>query len=111
MFTAAQLDFSRAIVDIRAAQQKMDSSGELTLASAVADYLDGGTDAAVAHACGEHAVMAVRAWWALSDDLMLRYSPPSLTYPAWWVNSSEVGFADGPPPSPDVPPPPTGPVV
>ncbi len=69
-------------------------------------YLNGtATIADVARACCDHATASVRAWWDLSDELLRDFAYPAATYPAWWLQATD--YVDGPPPSPEVPPPPT----
>mmetsp|Transcript_37652 Transcript_37652/g.100045 ORF Transcript_37652/g.100045 Transcript_37652/m.100045 type:complete len:331 (+) Transcript_37652:765-1757(+) len=109
VFNAAQLHFSDAIAPIRQAQALWEGRADTLLEACVADYVAGRADAAtLANRTNTHAAGAVSAWWDLSDELMLRYAHPSVVYPAWWLELPAVGYTDGPPPSPEVPPPPTG---
>ncbi|KAL1512006.1 hypothetical protein AB1Y20_005281 [Prymnesium parvum] len=108
VFNAAQLHFDEAIRQVRQAQELWESRAEALLDRGVAEYVAGNaTMAMLANRTNAHAVAAVSAWWALSDDIMLSVAYPSVTYPAWWLDSTDVAFQDGPPPSPEVPPPPT----
>lgn len=58
----------------------------------------------------QNAKDGIKAWWDLSDYLMLKYADGfcdgcpvrSEGYPSWWLQ--QVGYQDGPPDSPPVPP-------
>ena len=106
VFTAAQLDFGAALSRVRAAQTLWEATtGEALVTSWTRRYASGGLTARqVAAAACAHATNATRAWWALSDELLLSFNYPDAVYPGWWA--ADVGYAAGPGPSPDVPPPP-----
>ena len=102
---AAQLDFERAIVTVRAAQSLWEGRAAAMLAAAEPAVANGTMALAdLAAACSSHATAAVAAWWEMSDELTRQHAFPADPYPSWWLQSREVGFADGPPPSPKVPP-------
>ena len=91
---------------IRAAQQLWESRATALLREGEAAFLNGTASMAdISGSCCAHAVTTVAAWWELSDELLRDFAYPSAASPAWWLQSTN--YVDGPPPSPDVPPPPT----
>eukprot|EP00929_Paragymnodinium_shiwhaense_P092662 TRINITY_DN52641_c0_g1_i1.p1 TRINITY_DN52641_c0_g1~~TRINITY_DN52641_c0_g1_i1.p1 ORF type:complete len:610 (+),score=51.86 TRINITY_DN52641_c0_g1_i1:129-1958(+) len=119
VFNVAQLHFNDMIVDIANEQRKWEETGrggELLL-SLEREMLSDGTRSA---SCPwkrvvEHCEEAIRAWWSLSDDLLIHYAdgycngcgsgrPRNLGYPVKWLEA--VSFEKGPlTPAPEPPPP------
>ena len=107
VFAAAQLDFQRSIGLVRHAQAKWEQAGEVLIDSAAAAFRAANASMAeVARWSSMHAAKTVAAWWQLSDELIVGVAYPSTIYPQWWLEEPAVNFTGGPPPSPDVPPPP-----
>ena len=106
VFTAAQLHFTAAIGRVQTAQTLWEATkGGALVADWTRRYTSGELSARqVAVSACAHATDATRAWWELSDQLMLDFSYPDAVYPRWWAE--DVGYATGPGPSPEVPPPP-----
>jgi hypothetical protein len=106
VYSAAQLYFGKAIATIQAAQALWEGRAESLIRESDASYLNGSaTIGDISQRCSKHATAAVVAWWELSDDLLRGFTFPSDTYPDWWLQATD--YADGPEPSPVVPPPPT----
>jgi len=107
VFAAAQLDFQRSIGLVRHAQAKWEQAGEVLIDDAAAAFHAANASMAeVARWSSMHAAKTVAAWWQLSDELIVGVAYPSTIYPQWWLEEPAVNFTGGPPPSPDVPPPP-----
>jgi len=110
VFTAAQLHFNIAIKLVRSSQHLWEAQlGEAAVSNWTAGFVSGELSASdISHGSVAHAVAATSAWWDLSDQLLLPFNYPAVTYPTDWVQAPVVAYADGPPPSPEVPLPPTG---
>jgi hypothetical protein len=106
VFNTAQLEFVSSIERIRQAQETWEAEGEVLVRNATAAYVSGSLGlATLTHMCNTLAAESIRAWWDLSDELMLKYGVTTkLAYPVWWLRSPAVNFTGGPPPSPPVPP-------
>ena len=106
VYSAAQLNFGKAFRTIRSAQQTWEGSGEALVAASASAFLNGSaTIDDIGRWCCHHATSVVQAWWDLSDELLRDFIYPSATYPDWWLQATN--YIEGPPPSPEVPPPPT----
>jgi dipeptidase len=99
VFTMAQMRFDLAIQDVAAARAPLERQAASLVASLPAD------GAAAAARLSAHAASVVRAWWALSEQLLVWYAEgncngcPHATgsgrhfgYPAWWLK--DAGYAD-----------------
>ena len=99
VFTMAQMRFHLAIQDIASARAPLEREA-LTLLSSLPE-----SDTQAAALLGENAASVVRAWWALSEQLMVWYAEGNCNgcphptgsgrhfgYPAWWLR--DAGYAD-----------------
>ena len=103
VFAAAQIHFTASLARLTEEQSSWEAKGERVVAAATADFVAGqASNDEVSRHCFDHVRAAVAAWWQLSDSLLLSTSYPALRYPSWWLNAT--GYAEGPPPSPKVPP-------
>ena len=105
----ANLKFNFAIKDIKAAQDKWETTAEALRDKIDADWVAGKiTVDQMTDLYKAHAANVVQAFWDLSDNLIWKDSDGYLNepgnigqdigYPAWWLK--QVGYPNGPPKPP-----------
>ena len=98
VFNVAQLRFNLAILDIRSEQNRLETKSRNLMQTL---YKSTNLFNAENLLC-ENALQNVRAWWDLSDSLLLHYAdgycnncghgPRHLGYPTWWLNEVNNEF-------------------
>lgn len=97
VYNIAQLHFNLATMDVRAAQTNVEQTSITLLSRLRREYAANKRSMSeVSRALSNNAVAHVKAWWDLSDQLLLRYAdgycnscghdePRHLGYPEWWL--------------------------